>query len=299
MKKLGPFVVDADSCTVERDGSNRKVTPRSMDVLLYLAEHSDRIVSSNELLDAFWSPVASDHAVHKAIAELRYAMGDNGRYQRVIKTIPKRGYKLLLLPGSPEKVQDNGKLAGFVEVLLHEFKYTDYKSLGIGLCAALVLSCLLLLATIVEPQPDTRRSFVLAVYPFQLQAEDQQTVSLFALNLYSNLVTTLSRQEQLLIIPVGGYESQNSELSRQSGAGVGSSDYQVRGVIVQTERQIQLFLSLVRSSSGIVEYSERLTIEPSALKEVPDELIDRLANIVASHLHETHNSNLANARIRY
>ena len=298
MRKLGPFVVDADSCTIERDGAISKVTPRSMDVLLYLAKHSDRIVSSNELLDAFWSPVASDHAVHKAIAELRNAMGDNGRYQRVIKTVPKRGYKILVLPGSLDKEKQAGKLASIFEVLHHEFKYADYKPLGVGLCAALVLSCLLLLATLIDPQPDNRRSFVLALYPFQLQAEDQQSTSFFALNLYSNLVTDLSAQDQLLIIPVGGYETHNSETNMPSGVRIGLSDYQVRGLIVQTERQLRLFLNLVRSSSGIIEYSERLTLESSALEEVPDELVDRLVNIIGNHLDETHNSTLGNARIR-
>lgn len=306
MRKFGPFAVDADSCTIERDGIESKVTPRSMDVLLYLAEHSDRIVSSNELLDAYWSPVASDHAVHKAIAELRNAMGDNGRYQRVIKTVPKRGYRLLVGPGSAEETngdgkragikvgkkggKEHGKLASLLKILHHEVKYTDYRPLVIGLSATLILGCLLLLTPVLESQPDSRRSYVLALYPFQQQAMDQRRVSLFALSLYSNLVTSLSAQDRLLIIPAADYHSQGSGDDTSSAARIGPSNYEVGGLIVQSEHQFHLFLNLVRSSSGIVEYSERIDLNPATLEDTPDSLIERLVTSITTHLEDARNS---------
>ena len=93
--KLDAMEISRENCTIKSGDREIKVSPRSMDVLIYLMEHSGRVISPEELLDQFWSSLASDHAVHKAIAELRAAMGDSVRQQRYVKTVPKRGYKLL------------------------------------------------------------------------------------------------------------------------------------------------------------------------------------------------------------
>src|SRR5690606_33145746 len=93
--RIDSLEISRDNCTITAGDHEIKVSPRSMDVLVYLVEHHGRVVSPEELLDQFWSSLASDHAVHKAIAELRAAMGDSVRQQRYIKTVPKRGYKLL------------------------------------------------------------------------------------------------------------------------------------------------------------------------------------------------------------
>lgn len=97
--KLGTLRISRESCTIVAGDNETKVSPRSMDVLIYLIEHAERVVSTEELLDRFWSSLASDHAVHKAIAELRAAMGESVRHQRHIRTLPKRGYRLVALDG--------------------------------------------------------------------------------------------------------------------------------------------------------------------------------------------------------
>lgn len=95
--RIDSLEVSRENCTITAGEQEIKVSPRSMDVLVYLDEHRGRVVSPEELLDQFWSSLASDHAVHKAIAELRAAMGDSVRQQKYIKTVPKRGYKLVAL----------------------------------------------------------------------------------------------------------------------------------------------------------------------------------------------------------
>jgi DNA-binding winged helix-turn-helix (wHTH) protein len=112
---LGPFEISGDMCTISKGDEQVKLTPKNMDVLLYLAENADRVISATELLDQFWSPVTSDHAVHKAIADLRHAMGDNVRCQNYIKTLPKRGYKLLCTPmSSKNEAKQSNRFVGFV-----------------------------------------------------------------------------------------------------------------------------------------------------------------------------------------
>ena len=115
---LGPFEIASDMCTISKGGEEVKVTPKNMDVLIYMAENADRVISAAELLDRFWSPVTSDHAVHKAIADIRHAMGDSVRCQNYIKTLPKRGYKLLCRPIiNSNEAQQGTRFAGFVSQL--------------------------------------------------------------------------------------------------------------------------------------------------------------------------------------
>jgi len=98
--KVGDWNVSSDTCTVATliDGEHceHKVTPRSMDVLRLLIARAGAVVSPGEFLETIWrSPIATDHAVHKAIAELRSALRDSAHKPRYIKTIPKRGYALI------------------------------------------------------------------------------------------------------------------------------------------------------------------------------------------------------------
>lgn len=78
------------------DGSHCRVEVKVMEVLLYLAKHSDEVVSKQRLLDSVWQDVTvSEDALFRCIKELRLALGDNSREPEYIETIPKRGYRLI------------------------------------------------------------------------------------------------------------------------------------------------------------------------------------------------------------
>jgi len=100
---IGDWVVDRDTNSIRREEESRKLQPLSIDVLLYLAEHADRLVSSQELLDTLWPRrVVGDDAVHRRIANLRKMLGDSSRNPKYIRTVSKRGYRLIASVGQPE-----------------------------------------------------------------------------------------------------------------------------------------------------------------------------------------------------
>jgi TolB-like protein/DNA-binding winged helix-turn-helix (wHTH) protein len=77
----------------------RKVSPRAMEVLLYLADRAGLVVAPEEVLAALWhGSFTSANAVQKCIAELRDLLGDDARTPTILQTVPKRGYKLLVVP---------------------------------------------------------------------------------------------------------------------------------------------------------------------------------------------------------
>ena len=64
-------------------------------VLEVLLAHQGQVVAKHDLLTMAWpGRVVSDASLTQSIAQLRLALGDNGKDQDVIKTVPYQGYLL-------------------------------------------------------------------------------------------------------------------------------------------------------------------------------------------------------------
>lgn len=70
--------------------------PRPLALLLYLAQHRDRIVPKQELLEQVWPDVfVSETALASALKDLRRVLGDDGSAQRIVRTWRRRGYRFV------------------------------------------------------------------------------------------------------------------------------------------------------------------------------------------------------------
>ena len=88
--------IDASSYRIARNGDEKKLEPRSMELLLYLADHPDRVVTREEIEDNVWQGrVVGYDALSSTIAKIRKAFGDSSKQPRIIETIPKTGYRLI------------------------------------------------------------------------------------------------------------------------------------------------------------------------------------------------------------
>ena len=66
--------------------------PKAFDVLVYLIEHRDRVVTKDELLDAVWTGTfVTPNVLSRAVAQIRKALGDESQDARYIETVAKRG----------------------------------------------------------------------------------------------------------------------------------------------------------------------------------------------------------------
>lgn len=93
---IGDWTVFPSRGRIERNGASVSLEPLGMALLLYLAQHSDRVISTNELIDEVWSgQIVSDGTVYQWIHRLRKVLGDDSHSPRYIETIPKKGYRLL------------------------------------------------------------------------------------------------------------------------------------------------------------------------------------------------------------
>lgn len=72
------------------------VEPRVFDLLAYLIDNRNRVVTRKELLGSLWQGhVVSDAALSACLKAARKAVGDNGRAQNIIKTVHGRGYQFI------------------------------------------------------------------------------------------------------------------------------------------------------------------------------------------------------------
>ncbi len=94
--KIGDFSVDTDAIEVIGPDGVREVEPQVFDVLAYLVEQPDRLVTKEELLDNVWGDrFVSESALTTRIKQARRALDDDGRTQWAIKTIHGRGYRFV------------------------------------------------------------------------------------------------------------------------------------------------------------------------------------------------------------
>lgn len=77
-------------------GEPRSIEPQVFDLILCLVEARERVVSQDELIDLVWSGrIVSDSAIGARVSAARAAIGDDGRSQALIRTIPRRGFRFI------------------------------------------------------------------------------------------------------------------------------------------------------------------------------------------------------------
>ena len=94
--RFGRHIIDTDRYQLSRDGEAVAVEPLVFDLLAYLAEHRDRVVTREELLDKLWKgKVVTDAALGARLKDARKAVQDSGARQDVIRTVHGRGYQFV------------------------------------------------------------------------------------------------------------------------------------------------------------------------------------------------------------
>lgn len=93
------FELDAAKQVLRRAGFEIKVEPQVFDLLHLLVENHERLVTKDEIIEKIWGGrIISETAVSSRISSARNAVGDDGRQQRLIKTIHNKGLRFVEVP---------------------------------------------------------------------------------------------------------------------------------------------------------------------------------------------------------
>ena len=96
---FGPWRVRPTLREVEGPRGTIRVKPKSMEVFLALLKRPREVLSREELLAEVWKDTyVGDEVLTQSVAQLRRAFGDDPTLPQVIETVPRVGYRLLLVP---------------------------------------------------------------------------------------------------------------------------------------------------------------------------------------------------------
>jgi TolB-like protein len=90
------YVLDPERRELCRGSHVVAVAPQVFDLLDYLIRNRERVVSKDDLISAIWNGRSvSDAALTTRLNVVRSAIGDSGEEQRLIKTLPRKGFRFV------------------------------------------------------------------------------------------------------------------------------------------------------------------------------------------------------------
>ena len=91
---FGDFALDTDRRELHRGPDPVGMAPQVFDLLEYLIENRNRVVSKDDLIAAVWDGrIVSDSALSTRINAVRCAIDDTGEDQRLVRTLPRKGVR--------------------------------------------------------------------------------------------------------------------------------------------------------------------------------------------------------------
>jgi DNA-binding winged helix-turn-helix (wHTH) protein len=94
--RFGDFALDTDRRELHRGSDPVAMAPQVFDLLEYLIENRNRVVSKEDLIAAVWEGrIVSDSALSTRINAVRCAIEDTGEDQRLVRTLPRKGVRFV------------------------------------------------------------------------------------------------------------------------------------------------------------------------------------------------------------
>ena len=189
--RLAGWLVQPALSQVTKGDVTAHLKPKAMAVLAELAHAHGQTVTRQALFDAIWpGGIVSDDTLTQCIVEIRRAFGDSAREPRLIRTVPKKGFRLLEQPQL---------------TAMHTTKPRVRQARG-GLIAASIVAALAITLTVLAAgtrliRGDSAEAIQhqsVAVLPFaDMSAEGDQAY--FADGLAEELINQLSQLDGLLV----------------------------------------------------------------------------------------------------
>src|SRR5882762_3142692 len=92
--RFGSYLLDRRKRALSQDGSPIALTPKAFDVLLFLVQNPNRLITKEELFKAVWADsFVEEGNLTQNIFLLRKALAQNSEDSGLILTIPRKGYQ--------------------------------------------------------------------------------------------------------------------------------------------------------------------------------------------------------------
>ncbi|TNE33392.1 MAG: transcriptional regulator [Alphaproteobacteria bacterium] len=90
------FELDPARFELRKDGRPVPVEPQVLSLLLLLVANAERMIDKDEIVEKIWDGrIVSEAAISSRVKSARQAIGDDGKNQRLIKTVHGRGFRFV------------------------------------------------------------------------------------------------------------------------------------------------------------------------------------------------------------
>ena len=243
------YAFDTDRRELRHGAESVAITPQVFDLLDYLIRNRERVVSKDDLIEAIWQGrIVSDAAITTRLNAARSAIGDTGEQQRLIKTLPRKGFRFV---GTVREAEEDAA------------------------------------ATVGRKQEAPARPSLafpdkpsIAVLPFTNLSSDPEQ-EYFADGIAEDVLTTLSKLQELMVIARNSsfvFKAQVHDV-REIGRMLGAR-YVLEGSVRKAGNRVRLAAQLIDSLNGGHVWADRFE---GSLDEVFD-LQDRITQEIVAAL---------------
>jgi TolB-like protein/cytochrome c-type biogenesis protein CcmH/NrfG len=93
---FGEYNIDLERRELRHAETPVHVEPQVFDLLVYLVQNRDRVVSKDDLIASVWGGrIVSESTLTSRINAARRVVGDSGRDQKLIRTVPRKGLRFV------------------------------------------------------------------------------------------------------------------------------------------------------------------------------------------------------------
>ena len=247
--------LDTDRRELQRGGAPVPLEPQVFDLLAYLVEQRDRVVSKDDLLAAVWNGrIVSESALTTRINAARRAIGDSGDAQRLIRTLRGRGIR-------------------FVGTVREETAAEAITDPGVSLPSADRFSIAVSPLTNTSGAPlSLPRKPSIAVLPFTILSDDPEQ-QYFADGVVEDIITALSRFKSLFVIARNSsftYRGKAVDI-KQVGRELGVR-YVLEGSVRKSADKVRINGQLIDSTTGAHLWADRFEGKLKDVFELQDQI---------------------------
>ncbi|WLI15574.1 MULTISPECIES: winged helix-turn-helix domain-containing protein [Pseudomonas] len=253
------YVLDQERRELTLRGQVVAVGPQVFDLLLQLVSNRDRVVSKDDLLKAVWSGrIVSESTITSHINAVRKAIGDTGEEQRLVRTIPRKGYRFV----GEITVDEVGETRqpDIEEPMPEDLKQTPAP-------------------TLVLPDKPS-----ITVLPFQNLSGDPEQ-EYFADGMVEDIIAALSRIRWLFVIARNSsftYKGRDVDVQ-----GVGQTlgvRYVLEGSVRKSGNKIRITGQLIDATTGTHIWAERFEGMLHDIFELQDQIAESVVGAIAPQL---------------
>jgi TolB-like protein len=223
------------------DGTELSLRPKSFALLHHFVANSGRLVDRDELMQAVWPGVfVTDDSIARCITEIKRALGGDG--QRLLRTIPRRGYRLAVSVSTQDPVVAPDPVAP---------------------------------AVVVPSDPP-----MIAVLPFQNMSGDPDQ-EYFADGMVEEIITVLSHIRWLFVVARNSgfiYKGQAVDI-KQVGRELGVR-YVLEGSVRRSADHVRVTAQLIDASNGVHLWADHFDGPLEDIFELQDKIASSVAGVI-------------------